>query len=117
VRDVLDRVGDKWTLIVVHELAWGPRRFTELLRAVDGLSQRMLTVTLRGLERDGLVHRTIYPTVPPRVDYELTDLGTTLLDTICQLMAWTVDHLGEIGQARQRYDAQRAAQVGSPGRG
>lgn len=109
VRDVLDRIGDKWSLTVIHELAWGPRRFTELLRSVDGVSQRMLTVTLRGLERDGLVSRTVFPTVPPRVDYQLTDLGTTLLDTICQLMAWTVEHLDEIGRARQRYDARTRA--------
>jgi DNA-binding HxlR family transcriptional regulator len=109
VRDVLDRIGDKWSLTVVHELAWGSKRFTELLRNVDGVSQRMLTVTLRGLERDGLVTRTVHPTVPPRVDYQLTGLGTTLLDTICQLMAWTADHLDDIVQARQRYDTRNAA--------
>jgi len=91
VRDILNRVGDKWTLIVIHELAWGPKRFTELKRGVDGVSQRMLTVTLRGLERDGLVSRTVHPVVPPRVDYQLTALGVTLLDTICQLMAWTLN--------------------------
>lgn len=109
VRDVLNRIGDKWSLTVIHELAWGTKRFTELRRDIDGISQRMLTVTLRALERDGLVNRTIYPTVPPRVDYELTDLGRTLLDTICQLMAWTVEHLEDIDRARERYDARDAA--------
>jgi DNA-binding HxlR family transcriptional regulator len=107
VRDVLNRVGDKWSLTVIHELAWGPKRFTELKRAVGGVSQRMLTVTLRGLERDGLVSRTVHPVVPPRVDYELTALGRTLLDTICQLMAWTVEHVDDIERARREYDARR----------
>jgi DNA-binding HxlR family transcriptional regulator len=106
VRDVLNRVGDKWSLTVIHQLAWGPKRFTELLRDVHGVSQRMLTVTLRGLERDGLLSRTVYPTVPPRVDYQLTELGRTLLDTVCQLMAWTLDHLDDIEQARERYNAR-----------
>lgn len=109
VRDVLNRIGDKWSLTVIHELAWGSKRFTGLLRDVSGISQRMLTVTLRALERDGLVSRTVHATVPPRVDYQLTDLGRTLLDTICQLMAWTVDHLEDIEQARRRYDVRSAA--------
>lgn len=109
VRDVLNRIGDKWSLTVIHELAWGSKRFTELLRDIDGVSQRMLTVTLRALERDGLVDRTVHPTVPPRVDYQLTDLGRTLLDTICQLMAWTVDHLDDIERARKGYDARNLA--------
>jgi DNA-binding HxlR family transcriptional regulator len=109
VRDVLNRVGDKWSLTVIHELAWGPKRFTELLRDVHGVSQRMLTVTLRGLERDGLLSRTVYPTVPPRVDYQLTELGRTLLDTVCQLMAWTLDHIDDIERARERYNARNPA--------
>jgi DNA-binding HxlR family transcriptional regulator len=105
-RDVLDRVGDKWSVIVIYQLAAGPRRFTELKRDVEGISQRMLTVTLRGLERDGLLTRTVYPVVPPRVDYQLTPLGETLLDSVSQLMGWTLDHLADIDQARKDYDAR-----------
>jgi DNA-binding HxlR family transcriptional regulator len=108
-RDMLDRIGDKWSLAVIHELAWGPKRFSELRRDVGGISQRMLTVTLRGLERDGILRRTVYPAVPPRVDYQLTELGESMLDTVCQLMAWTVTHLDEIQRARERYDARYAA--------
>lgn len=111
VRQVLDRVGDKWTLAVIHELGDGVHRFTELKRAVDGISQRMLTTTLRALERDGLVTRTVYPTVPPRVDYELTDLGRTLWKAACSLVAWAFEHTGELDHARQRYDAARAARL------
>ncbi len=82
VRDVLSRVGDKWSVLVVTLLCGGPRRFNELRRTIEGISQRMLTLTLRGLERDGLVTRTVYPTVPPRVDYELTTMGRTLLEPV-----------------------------------
>jgi DNA-binding HxlR family transcriptional regulator len=106
VRDVLNRVGDKWSLTVIHELASGPKRFTELKRDLAGVSQRMLTVTLRGLERDGLVTRTVHPIVPPRVDYALTTLARTLLDTVLQLVSWTVEHVDDIEQARHRYDAK-----------
>src|SRR6201996_6609444 len=80
VSEVLSRVGDKWTILVVSELGSGPRRFTEIRKALGSISQRMLTLTLRGLERDGLVTRTVFPTIPPRVDYELTRLGHSLLD-------------------------------------
>lgn len=104
-RDMLDRVAGKWSLSVIHELAWGPRRFMELKGRLAGVSQRMLTATLRGLERDGLVRRTVHPVVPPRVDYELTALGVSLLDTVCQLMAWTVDHMPDIERARADFDA------------
>jgi DNA-binding HxlR family transcriptional regulator len=102
-RQILDRVGDKWSLTVIHQLG-ATRRFTELKRAIPGISQRMLTVTLRGLERDGLVSRTVHPVVPPRVDYELTPLGQTLLGTVCTLMTWAVEHGDEIDEARAAYD-------------
>jgi DNA-binding HxlR family transcriptional regulator len=104
VRDVLDRVGDKWSLNVVYELRDGRRRFTDLKHAVDGISQRMLTVTLRNLERDGLVARTVYPVVPPRVDYELTAMGQTLLAAASELIAWVVLHAPDVDRARESYD-------------
>ena len=105
-REVLDIVGDKWSLLVVRNLSQGPRRFTELKRAIDGISQRMLTVTLRGLERDGLVTRTMYPEVPPRVEYALTPLGATLREIVGALIEWSGAHLAEVDAARARYDAQ-----------
>ncbi len=105
VREVLDRVGDKWSVHVIHLLGSGTMRFSELRRSIDGISQRMLTVTLRGLERDGLVTRTVYPVVPPRVDYSLTPLGETLLETICGLVEWATAHTGDVDSARARYDA------------
>ncbi|RLV01279.1 transcriptional regulator [Streptomyces griseocarneus] len=114
VRQILDRVADKWSLLVIALLERRSLRFTELRREIDGISQRMLTVTLRQLERDGLVHRTVHPVVPPRVDYELTPLGATLHDTIQSLVTWTEDHQDEIAAARARYDRQDA--VGSTGR-
>jgi DNA-binding HxlR family transcriptional regulator len=106
VRSVLNRVGDKWAIYVVDRLGAGPRRFTELNRGIDGITARMLTVTLRGLERDGILTRTVHAAVPPRVDYELTPLGQTLLDTIGQLVAWADAHIGEIESARADYDAR-----------
>src|SRR5438552_18272536 len=105
-RDVLDRVGDKWSVLVIGLLDDGTRRFTDILRSIDGISQRMLTVTLRGLERDGIVTRTVHPVVPPRVDYELTPMGETLLATIRELVVWADDHTDEIDAARARYDAR-----------
>lgn len=107
-RDVLDRVGDKWSVYVISLLGDGPRRFTDLLRTIDGISQRMLTVTLRGLERDGVVTRTVYPVVPPRVDYDLTPTGHTLLATVRQLVEWAEDHTGDIDAARAQYDTRVA---------
>lgn len=104
VREVLDRVGDKWSLLVIGLLGEGDRRFNEIRRRVDGISQRMLAVTLRGLERDGLVTRTVYPTVPPKVEYSLTVMGRTLLSTVCDLVAWADRHAGEVDTARARYD-------------
>jgi DNA-binding HxlR family transcriptional regulator len=106
VRAVLDRIGDKWAIYVVNRLGQGAQRFSELNRGIDGITARMLTVTLRGLERDGIVTRTIHAAVPPRVDYELTPLGETLLDTIGQLAAWAGAHIGEIEAAREDYDAR-----------
>lgn len=106
VRSVLNRIGDKWAIYVVDRLGRGPRRFSELNRGIDGITARMLTVTLRGLERDGILTRTVHAAVPPRVDYELTPLGKTLLDTIGQLVAWADTHIGEIEAARAGYDAR-----------
>lgn len=102
---MLERIGDKWTLYVVHVLGAGTRRFSELQREIDGITPRMLTVTVRNLERDGLVTRTVYPVVPPRVDYALTEVGTTLLTAVTPLVEWAAEHLGEIDGARRRYDA------------
>jgi DNA-binding HxlR family transcriptional regulator len=107
-REVLQRVGDKWSVYVIDLLGGGTKRFTELHRAIDGITARMLTVTLRGLERDGIVTRTIHPVIPPRVEYELTPMGRTLLDTIGQLVAWADSHVSEIEAARASYDARHA---------
>src|SRR6266568_1301698 len=104
VRAVLNRIGDKWAIYVVDRLGAGPRRFSELLRGIDGITARMLTVTLRGLERDGIVTRTVHAAVPPRVDYALTLLGHTLREAIGQLVGWADEHLGEIEAARSDYD-------------
>lgn len=106
VRTVLGRIGDKWAIYVVDRLGQGPRRFTELQRSIDGITARMLTVTLRGLERDGVLTRTAHAVIPPRVDYELTPLGESLLDTIGQLVAWADNHLPEIEAAQADYDAR-----------
>jgi DNA-binding HxlR family transcriptional regulator len=111
VREILNRVGDKWSVLVIVLLADGPKRFSELRRAIEGISQRMLTLTLRGLERDGLVTRTLYPTIPPRVDYELTRLGRTLLGPVQTLAAWAVKHRVEIQEARARQDLNNARQA------
>jgi DNA-binding HxlR family transcriptional regulator len=108
VSSVLARVGDKWSVLIVMMLSDGPRRFNEIKRIVGGISQRMLTLTLRGLERDGLVTRTIYPTIPPRVDYELTELGHSLRQPVDALGRWVLAHLEEIEGARQRFDAGEA---------
>jgi DNA-binding HxlR family transcriptional regulator len=105
-RAILNRVGDKWAIYVVSNLSAGPRRFTELHRSIDGIASRMLTVTLRGLERDGIVTRTVHAVIPPRVDYELTPLGKTLLDTIGQLVDWADTHVDEVEAARAAYDAR-----------
>ena len=107
VASVLARVGDKWSVFVIMMLGDGPKRFNELKRLVGGISQRMLTLTLRGLERDGLVTRTVFPTIPPRVDYELTDLGRGLLRPVKALGQWATDHQDQIEGARSRFDSDR----------
>jgi DNA-binding HxlR family transcriptional regulator len=108
-REVLQRVGDKWSVFVIDLLGQGTMRFGELHRSVDGITARMLTVTLRGLERDGIVTRTIHPVIPPRVEYALTPMGQTLRDTMGQLVSWSVSHLPEIDAARADYDARHPA--------
>jgi DNA-binding HxlR family transcriptional regulator len=110
VREVLDRIGDKWSLLVLHVLSDRTRRFTELRNAIDGISQRMLTVTLRGLERDGLLTRTVHPVVPPRVDYTLTDLGHGLSATVTDLVQWAEDNRPHIDSARRAYDQEKDAE-------
>jgi DNA-binding HxlR family transcriptional regulator len=107
IRDLLDRLADKWSLLIIELLGTGTHRFTELHREIDEISQRMLTLTLRHLERDGLVTRTVHPVVPPRVDYTLTDLGRSLLIAIEGLVWWTRAHRDEIAAARSGYDARR----------
>ena len=106
VRAVLDRIGDRWTLLIVLRLGTGPMRFRALLRSVDGISQRMLTVTLKALERDGLVVRTVFDTRPPAVEYSLTPLGRSLLHPLSVLAEWAMDHHAQIEGARAVFDAQ-----------
>jgi DNA-binding HxlR family transcriptional regulator len=108
LHSILARVGDKWTVLIVVLLGDGPKRFNEIRRLVGGISQRMLTFTLRGLERDGLVTRTVYPTTPQRVDYELTKLGGTLWDAVEPLSLWARAHVSEIVTSRGQFD-ERAA--------
>lgn len=105
VREILDLIGDKWTLYIIATLKDGPVRFNELRRRIDGISQRMLTINLRGLERDGLVKRTLFPTIPPRVEYELTEVGRTLLRPVMALVTWANGNQENIRDARVRYDA------------
>ena len=106
VSPVLNRVGDKWSVLIVMILGEGPRRFNELKRQIDGISQRMLTLTLRGLERDGMVSRTVEPTVPPRVTYALTELGESLREPVEALGRWAMAHIACIRAAQQRFDAR-----------
>ena len=105
---IIDRIGDKWTVMVVGHLSGGSMRFNELMRNVPGVSHRMLTLTLRGLERDGLVKRTPYATIPPRVDYELTELGRSLTHPLIQLAQWAAAQRAAIEVARQDYDRTHA---------
>jgi DNA-binding HxlR family transcriptional regulator len=104
VADVLARIGDKWTVYVVRLLAGGPLRFSELRREVSAISQRMLSLTLRGLERDGLVTRTVTPSIPPRVDYELTPKGLTLIEPLMALGQWAIANRDYVESARMKYD-------------
>ena len=114
-RELLIRIGDKWSVYVIHVLGdAGTVRFNEMRTRVDGISQRMLTVTLRGLERDGLVTRIVHPEVPPRVEYSLTELGKTLRQLVRALVKWSEEHLNEVAAARAKYDAKHGPpQVGA----
>jgi DNA-binding HxlR family transcriptional regulator len=102
--DVLNRVGDKWSVYVISYLGQGTLRFSELRRAIDGISQRMLTVTVRALERDGLISRAVYPEIPPRVEYALTPLGESLLEVVRELISWSETHTVDIARSRVDYD-------------
>ena len=109
-RAVLTRIGDKWSVLVIALLGDSTKRFSELKRMIEGISQRMLTLTLRGLERDGIVVRTVFPTVPPRVEYALTPLGRTLLKTVVELATWANDNRPEIESARIAFDTREGEQ-------
>jgi DNA-binding HxlR family transcriptional regulator len=111
VSGILGRIGDKWSVLIIQRLGEGPRRFNEIKRIIGGISQRMLTLTLRNLERDGLVSRTVTPTVPPRVDYALTDLGRDLLIPVSALGQWAIQHTPCIEAARARFDASETAET------
>ncbi|WP_353827719.1 winged helix-turn-helix transcriptional regulator [Agromyces sp. SYSU T0242] len=107
-RDLLDRIGDRWTVLVVGSLMGGRLRYSEIRDRIDGVSQKMLTQTLRNLERDGLVERTVFPEVPPRVEYELTEVGRDLGGPLKVLETWAIDHIAGILDARRRYDRRTA---------
>jgi DNA-binding HxlR family transcriptional regulator len=106
--EILSRIGDKWTVLVVGVLSLGPKRYRQIFKLVDGVSQRMLTLTLKSLERDGLVTRTVYPTNPPRVDYELTERGKTLIVPLHLLWTWAQANRTAIEYARRDFDQQRS---------
>src|SRR5258708_4666457 len=108
VRDILDHVGNKWTALVISNLAAGSLRFSEIKRRVSGISQRMLTETVRGLERDGVLLRTVYPTIPPQVEYSLTPLGESLAPLVMALVHWALEHRSEIHSARSAYAVERS---------
>lgn len=110
IRDTLDRLGDKWTVLVLVELSKGTRRFTELQRAIPGISQRMLTLTTKRLWRDGFLERIAYPTIPPQVEYRLTELGVSLAGVAAGLADWSRDHMDVVAAARERWDAEHGAQ-------
>jgi DNA-binding HxlR family transcriptional regulator len=106
ISGLLQRIGDKWTVLVVTTLSNGSKRFNELRREIPTVSQRMLTLTLRNLERDGLVSRTVTPTIPPRVDYELTELGLSLVGPLHGIEVWALEHVSDIHDAQARFDAE-----------
>jgi DNA-binding HxlR family transcriptional regulator len=114
IGDVLSRIGDKWSVLVVSRLGERPSRFNELRRSIGNISQRMLTLTLRGLERDGLITRTAFPTIPPRVDYALTPLGRDLLNPVSALGAWAIRNQPKIARAREEFDGNCAAKGKPP---
>lgn len=103
-RQVLELIADKWTAIIIYRLAQGTKRYSELQREISGISQKMLTQTLRSLERDGIVERKVYPVVPPKVEYSLTPLGETLIEPLCKLCEWAETHVSEVEVARTHYD-------------
>jgi DNA-binding HxlR family transcriptional regulator len=105
---VLDRVGSKWSIAIIVEASRGPVRFTELERRIEGISRRMLTLTLRNLERDGLLTRTVYPTVPPKVEYTATTMANELYETLVTLTQWAERHRVTIADSRERYDSEHA---------
>ena len=107
-RRILDRIGDRWTVLIVGSLSHGTARFSELLRGVEGISQKMLTQTLREMERDGLVVRTVHPVVPPKVEYRLTDMGFSLAEAFCGVWTWAGEHLERIEAARATFDQAKA---------
>ena len=111
INEVLTRVGDKWSLQIISCLGDGTLRFTELKRSVEGISQRMLTLTLRQLERDGLVQRTVYPTVPPKVEYRLSEFGRTILIPVTELANWAITYRLDIQAAREAFDSRRHEMV------
>ena len=113
VHEILGRVADKWTLLVIEELAEGELRFTQLRDRISGVSQKMLTKTLRQLERDGLVTRRVYPVIPPRVDYRLTTMGEALGEAVCDIWKWVETHVKEVQKARRSYDQKSATSEAS----
>jgi DNA-binding HxlR family transcriptional regulator len=108
-RDALDRIGDKWASLIIGLLEDGTMRFSDLQRAIGGITQKMLTQSLRNLERDGLVKRTVYPEVPPRVEYSLTELGTTLIEPLAVLRDWAQQNIAKVSAAQQEYDTRKAS--------
>lgn len=110
-RQVLDRIGDTWSVLIVGALSGGPRRYSELAARIQGISPKMLTQTLRGLERDGMISRTVFPVVPPRVDYALTEVGSSLLGLVSALETWAEAHISDVTQARAAYDLRAAGAV------
>jgi DNA-binding HxlR family transcriptional regulator len=108
-RQVLDRIGDTWSVLIIATLAEGPRRYSQLAARIDGISPKMLTQTLRGLERDGMISRTVFPEVPPRVEYDLTGLGRSLLGLVSGMSAWAEEHIDDVVGARVAYDTRARA--------
>lgn len=115
ISQVLARVGEKWSILIIMMLSGGPRRFTELKRSINGISQRMLTLCLRGLERDGLVNRNVIAVMPPHVEYSLTPLGVSLTKPVIALGSWASDHIADIDAARAAFDQQEADQKATTG--
>ena len=115
VRGVLDKLGDKWTTLIMIALAPGPRRFSEIQRGIPDISKRMLTQTLRALQREGLLERTVFPTTPPSVEYRLSGLGRSLLDPLAGLIAWAERNQADMSAARAEFDAAEREGAGSPG--